>query len=49
MVASKAVSDYDDGYWVFPTILDDVNPSSEIASTEIFGPVLSLMHADDGR
>ena len=42
----KSVSDYDDGYWVFPTILDGVNPSSEIASTEIFGPVLSLMHAD---
>lgn len=39
------VSGYDDGYWVFPTILDNVNPDSEIAKTEIFGPVLSLMHA----
>lgn len=43
----KSVSGYDDGYWVFPTILDGVNPQSEIAQTEIFGPVLSLMHATD--
>jgi len=42
----KSVSGYDDGYWVFPTILDGVNPQGEIASTEIFGPVLSLMHAN---
>ena len=38
---------YDDGYWVYPTILDNVNPAGEIAKTEIFGPVLSLMHASD--
>ncbi|GAB4555606.1 MAG: CoA-acylating methylmalonate-semialdehyde dehydrogenase [Anaerolineae bacterium] len=42
----KSVSGYDDGYWVFPTILDHVQPESEIARTEIFGPVLSLMHAE---
>lgn len=42
----KSVSGYDDGYWVFPTILNNVPAESEIASTEIFGPVLSLMHAD---
>lgn len=41
----KTVAGYDDGYWVFPTILDGVNPAGEIARTEIFGPVLSLMHA----
>jgi malonate-semialdehyde dehydrogenase (acetylating)/methylmalonate-semialdehyde dehydrogenase len=41
----KRVAGYDDGYWVFPTILDDVNPNSQTAQTEIFGPVLSLMHA----
>jgi malonate-semialdehyde dehydrogenase (acetylating)/methylmalonate-semialdehyde dehydrogenase len=39
------VSDYEDGYFVFPTILDDVAPDAEAARTEIFGPVLSLMHA----
>jgi malonate-semialdehyde dehydrogenase (acetylating)/methylmalonate-semialdehyde dehydrogenase len=41
----KKVSGYDDGYWVFPTVLDNVNPKSDLAKTEIFGPVLSLMHA----
>jgi len=41
----QKVDSYDDGYWVFPTILDNVDPKSEIAKTEIFGPVLSLMHA----
>ncbi len=30
-----------------PTILDGVNASSELADTEIFGPVLSLVHAND--
>ncbi len=43
----KKVSGYEDGYWVFPTILENVNPASETAKTEIFGPVLSLMHAND--
>ncbi len=43
---SKKVSGYEDGFFVFPTILDHVPPKSEIARTEIFGPVFSLMHAD---
>jgi len=42
----KKVSGYDDGYWVFPTVIDNVAPESNIAKTEIFGPVLSLMHAN---
>jgi malonate-semialdehyde dehydrogenase (acetylating)/methylmalonate-semialdehyde dehydrogenase len=42
---NRTVAGYDDGYFVFPTILDAVPPTSEIAHTEIFGPVLSLMHA----
>ena len=42
---NKQVSGYEDGSFVFPTILDQVAPDSEIARTEIFGPVLSLMHA----
>ncbi|MEO1440519.1 MAG: aldehyde dehydrogenase family protein, partial [Chloroflexota bacterium] len=41
----KSVNGYEDGHWVFPTVLDNVNPNSDIAQTEIFGPVLSLMHA----
>ncbi len=43
---SKTVNGYEDGYFVYPTILDGVPPQSNIASTEIFGPVLSLMHAN---
>jgi malonate-semialdehyde dehydrogenase (acetylating) / methylmalonate-semialdehyde dehydrogenase len=42
---NKRVSGYDAGYWVYPTILDGVPPESDVARTEIFGPVLSLMHA----
>ncbi|MYC94360.1 MAG: CoA-acylating methylmalonate-semialdehyde dehydrogenase [Caldilineaceae bacterium SB0661_bin_32] len=42
----KSVPGYDDGYWVFPTVLDAVDPTSQIARTEVFGPVLSLMHAE---
>ncbi len=41
----KSVSGYENGFFVFPTILDNVPPQGEIARTEIFGPVLSLMHA----
>jgi malonate-semialdehyde dehydrogenase (acetylating)/methylmalonate-semialdehyde dehydrogenase len=43
---SKTVGGYEDGYFVYPTILDGVPPQSDIARTEIFGPVLSLMHAN---
>jgi malonate-semialdehyde dehydrogenase (acetylating)/methylmalonate-semialdehyde dehydrogenase len=39
------VDGYEDGYFVLPTVLDDVPPQAETARTEIFGPVLSLMHA----
>jgi malonate-semialdehyde dehydrogenase (acetylating)/methylmalonate-semialdehyde dehydrogenase len=35
---------YEKGSFVRPTILLDVQPGSEIARTEIFGPVLGVMH-----
>jgi len=41
----KKVKNYEQGFFVFPTILDDVPAQGETARTEIFGPVLSLMHA----
>ena len=41
----RKVDGYEDGYFVMPTVLDDVPPDAETARTEIFGPVLSLMHA----
>jgi malonate-semialdehyde dehydrogenase (acetylating)/methylmalonate-semialdehyde dehydrogenase len=34
------------GYFVKPTVLDGVDPNSALSSTEIFGPVLSLVHAE---
>jgi malonate-semialdehyde dehydrogenase (acetylating)/methylmalonate-semialdehyde dehydrogenase len=40
------VDGYEEGFFVFPTILDEVPPAGESAKTEIFGPVLSLMHAN---
>jgi malonate-semialdehyde dehydrogenase (acetylating)/methylmalonate-semialdehyde dehydrogenase len=43
----RKVPGHDDGYFVFPTILDDVDPSAQIARTEVFGPVLGLMHVDE--
>ena len=36
----------DGGAWVGPTILGDVTPEMEVAREEVFGPVLSLVHAD---
>lgn len=41
-----AISGYEQGYFVSPTILQNVDPHSKTASTEIFGPVLGLIHAD---
>jgi malonate-semialdehyde dehydrogenase (acetylating) / methylmalonate-semialdehyde dehydrogenase len=41
---SPAVAGYEHGFFVRPTILDNVDPRGELAKTEIFGPVLSLMH-----
>lgn len=43
----QTVSGYEDGYFVFPTVLDHVSPQGEIAQTEIFGPVLSVMRAQN--
>jgi malonate-semialdehyde dehydrogenase (acetylating)/methylmalonate-semialdehyde dehydrogenase len=40
------IQGYEGGYFVRPTILADVPRGSEIAKTEIFGPVLSLMHVN---
>ena len=42
-----SVSDHDGGYFLAPTVLDGVDPGSDIASAEIFGPVLTLMHMDE--
>src|SRR5262249_25569377 len=36
-----------EGYYVGPTIVGDVDPSSPLAREEIFGPVLSVLRARD--
>ncbi|MCZ6484433.1 MAG: CoA-acylating methylmalonate-semialdehyde dehydrogenase [Acidobacteria bacterium] len=38
------VEGYPNGYFVGPTILDSADSLGEVACTELFGPVLSLMH-----
>lgn len=43
---SPKISGYENGYFVRPTILQNIDPAGEIAKTEIFGPVLSLIHLD---
>jgi len=40
------ISGYEQGNFIRPTILENVNPDSSLSQTEIFGPVLSLMHLD---
>src|SRR5262249_43471858 len=36
-----------DGYFVQPTVFDDVAPTAKIAKEEIFGPVLAVLRARD--
>jgi hypothetical protein len=40
------IAGLEQGYFIKPTILQDVSPDGEIARTEIFGPVLGLMHVE---
>ncbi len=41
------IANYESGNFIRPTILDGLPSSSALADTEIFGPVLSLIHAAD--
>jgi malonate-semialdehyde dehydrogenase (acetylating)/methylmalonate-semialdehyde dehydrogenase len=40
------VSGYEDGYFIHPTVLDNVQQESDTFTTEIFGPVMGLMYVD---
>jgi len=40
------IAGYEQGFFVRPTILQNVNPLGDLAKTEIFGPVLSLVHLE---
>lgn len=41
------VPGYEKGYFIGPSIFDNVDPKSKIGSEEIFGPVLCLIRAKD--
>ena len=41
------IPEHEAGNFVKPTILDGLPANSDVADTEIFGPVLSLIHAKD--
>jgi len=40
------VAGHEGGHFIRPTVLEDVGPATHIAQTEIFGPVLSMMHVE---
>ncbi len=44
---SAKVQGGENGNFVKPTVLDGVSAESDLADTEIFGPVLSLVHANN--
>jgi malonate-semialdehyde dehydrogenase (acetylating)/methylmalonate-semialdehyde dehydrogenase len=43
---SASIPGYENGSFVRPTVLNNVDPAGAIAKTEIFGPVLSLIHVN---
>ncbi len=43
---NTVIPGYEQGFFVRPTILMDLSPESPVARTEIFGPVLGLIHVD---
>ena len=47
LVMGGAGVERDGGYYIEPTIFDDVTPTSRLAQHEIFGPVLSVIRVED--
>jgi len=41
------VAGFERGYFVRPTVIDGLPAAGEVARTEIFGPVLTLLHANN--
>jgi malonate-semialdehyde dehydrogenase (acetylating)/methylmalonate-semialdehyde dehydrogenase len=41
-----SVAGFERGHFLKPTVLGNVDPASELARTEVFGPVLSVMSAE---
>lgn len=45
---SEQPAETPEGYYVRPTIFSDVDPSTELAQEEVFGPVLAIIAYEDG-
>ncbi|MCY4205393.1 MAG: CoA-acylating methylmalonate-semialdehyde dehydrogenase [Bacteroidetes bacterium] len=43
----KVVDGFQKGNWLFPTLIDGVDPASKLVRTEAFGPVFGLIHTDN--
>lgn len=43
---NQPIKGYDNGFFMRPTIIQNVKPESDLARTEIFGPVLTLVHTE---
>jgi malonate-semialdehyde dehydrogenase (acetylating)/methylmalonate-semialdehyde dehydrogenase len=43
---NPSIPGYESGNFIRPTILDNIKPGSKISQTEIFGPVLGMMHVN---
>lgn len=39
----QAPSGYENGYWMGPTVLDQVKPGDQAACQELFGPIISIV------
>jgi malonate-semialdehyde dehydrogenase (acetylating)/methylmalonate-semialdehyde dehydrogenase len=46
LVDGRSPTGHPGGSFVGPTVLDNVTPDMEIAQEEVFGPVLSVIHAE---
>ena len=44
---AKAPVGFEEGNWIGPTILDNIQPGSEAASVELFGPIISIIRCKD--
>lgn len=40
---AKPPAEYEGGYWLGPTIIDNLDPKAEASTVELFGPVLSII------
>jgi malonate-semialdehyde dehydrogenase (acetylating) / methylmalonate-semialdehyde dehydrogenase len=41
----RGVDGFADGYFLHPTVIADADPNGTLARTEVFGPVLTMLHA----